>query len=60
MMDLILYNPDFGVETQESAKHVLAAVPLADLNALALRVDSSQSRHSVLQALGNPSAPVWC
>lgn len=60
MMDLILYNQDFGVETQQSAKHVLAAVPLADLNALALRVDLSQSRYSVLHALGNSSALVTC
>lgn len=58
MMDLILYNQGSGIETQQSAKHVLAAVPLADLNALALRVDLSQSRYSVLRALGNPSAPV--
>lgn len=60
VIDLILYNQDFGVEIQQSAKHVLATVPLADLNALALKVDSSQSRHSVLHALGNPSAPVTC
>lgn len=60
MMGLILYNQDFGVETQESPKHVLAAVLLADLNALALRVDLSQSRYSVLRALENPFAPVMC
>lgn len=57
---LDFYNQDFGVETQQSAKHVLAAVPLADLNALALWIDLSQSRFFVLRALGNPSAPVMC
>lgn len=60
MMHLILYNQDFGVETQQSSEHILAAVPLANLNAVALRVDLSQSRYSVLCALGNPSAPVTC
>lgn len=58
MMVLILYNQDFGVETQKSAKHILAAVLLADLNALDLRVDLSQSEYSVLLAPGNPSVPV--